>query len=154
MNVATGADGPLSQFKLRGRAIEAEFADVAEIYESDMPLQAGDIVKIGGAKEITKETSEASFDMFGVISTAPAFLLNSINKTKDLHYPVGLTGKVPCKVVGTVNKGDRLVTSSIPGVARKVEMKDIKSSLQIIGRALQDKTTTEVGLVDIVVGVK
>jgi hypothetical protein len=145
---------PNTQYKLRGRSIEAEFADLAEIYQSDCALSPGDIVKIGGSAEITLCNVDMSTDVFGVISTAPAFLLNSVNKTKDLHYPVALTGRVPVKVIGKVNKGDRIVASDIPGVGKAVTPQQIKFVLQIVGRALEAKETEEVGLVEVVVGVR
>lgn len=160
MNVAKAGDDELqgdnefTQYKLRGRAIEAEFADLAEIYHADSALSPGDIVKLGGEREITLNTEEMGIDVFGVISTAPAFLLNSVNKTKDLHYPVALTGRVPVKVVGKVKKGDRIVASHIAGVGKAVEPKEIKFVLQILGRAIESKDTDEVGLVEVVVGVR
>jgi hypothetical protein len=154
LNVANGGDGNLSNFKVRGRAIEAEFADLAEVYEADMPLSPGDVVKLGGAKEITLNDEENGINVFGIISTDPAFLLNSINKAKDLHYPVALTGRVPVKVIGPVEKGNRIVASNVPGVARAIPNKDIKFALQIIGRAIGSKDTDEVGTVEVVVGVK
>lgn len=154
MNVAPGDDGELSQFKLRGRAIEAEFADLAEIYQSDMALAPGELVKLGGAKEITKNTEAGSVDVFGVVSTAPAFLLNSGNKTQELHYPIALIGRVPVKVAGKIAKGQRIIASEIPGIGRAVANKDIKSALQVVGRALESKDTDEVGLVEVVVGVR
>lgn len=154
MNVAQGDDGKLSQFKLRGRAIEAEFADLAEIYQSDVPLAPGDLVKIGGEKEITKNDEPFGTNVFGVVSTAPAFLLNSANKTKEMHYPIALIGRVPVKVKGKVNKGDRIIASDVPSICQAVANKDIKFVLQIVGRALESKDTDEVGLVEVVVGVR
>jgi len=154
MNVADGNDGKLSQFKLRGRAIEAEFADLAEIYQSDMPLAPGDLVKIGGEKEITKNDEPFGTNVFGVVSTAPAFLLNSANKTKEMYYPIALIGRVPVKVKGKVKKGDRIIASNEPSICQAVSTKDIKFVLQIVGRALESKDTDEVGLVEVVVGVR
>lgn len=160
MNVASAGDDELqgtqagTQYKLRGRAIEAEFADLAEVYRADKAMSPGDIVKLGGENEITLNDQAGGTDVFGVISTAPAFLLNSGNKTKDLHYPVALTGRVPVKVVGRVKKGQRIIASQIPGVGVAVDAKDIKFVLQIVGRALESKDTDEVGLVEVVVGVR
>lgn len=143
-----------TQYKLRGRAIEAEFADLAEVYQSDMPLAPGDLVKIGGEKEITKNDEPFGTNVFGVVSTAPAFLLNSVNKTKEMHYPIALIGRVPVKVKGKVKKGDRIIASDVPSIGQAVENKDIKYVLQIVGRALESKDTDEVGLVEVVVGVR
>jgi len=139
-------------YKLRGRALEAEFADLAEIYRSDCMLTPGDVVTIGGAYEITLNTDEASENVFGVISTEPGLLLNASEKQLELHFPVALAGKVPCKVVGQVKKGQRLVSSHIAGVA--VAATGTESNLAIIGRALEDKNTDVVGLVKVVVGAR
>ena len=141
-------------YKVRARAVEAEFADLAEVYAADTAMSPGQIVKLGGDKEITLNDVEMSTDVFGVVSTAPAFLLNSADKTKDLHYPVALTGRVPVQVIGKVKKGQRIVASNIAGVAKAVEPQEIKFVLQIIGRALESKDTDEIGLVEIVVGAR
>jgi hypothetical protein len=61
---------------------------------------------------------------------------------------------VPCKVVGKVRKGDRLVSSNTPGHAEKVIMVDILDYRNIIGRALEDKTDDGEGLIEVVVGAK
>jgi hypothetical protein len=52
----------------------------------------------------------------GVISTNPAHLMNA----GQPGLPVALRGRVPVKVVGSVVKGDSLVTSSTPGHAHSV----------------------------------
>ena len=70
---------------------------------------------------------------------------------------VALTGRVPCKVIGLVKKGDRILASEEPGVARvptDYEMRDVKDWYRIVGRALEDKTTEGIGLVEVVVGAK
>lgn len=160
LNMAAGGPDEVEKedagtlYKVRARAVEAEFADLAEMYQADAAMSPGDIVKLGGANEITLNDVEMGTDVFGVISTNPAFLLNSAEKAKDLNYAVALTGRVPVKVVGKVKKGQRIVASNIPGVARAVDAQEIKFVLQIIGRALESKDTDEVGLVEIVVGAR
>jgi hypothetical protein len=133
-----------------GTATSAQYSDLAEIYESDMELEPGDIVKIGGDKEITKTDSFADIDVFGIVSTDPAYLMNSEGK----GYAIALAGRVPCKVQGKVKKGQRLVSDIFEGVARAVDKDSLEklSTLAIIGRALEDKDTDEVGLVEVAVG--
>ena len=63
-------------------------------------------------------------------------------------------GRVPCQVIGTVKKGDRIVSSSTPGYARTAHLTDILDYRIIIGRALADKTDDGEGLIEVVVGVK
>lgn len=135
-----------------GIATQAEYADLAERYESDAPYECGTIVKIGGVKEITQTIGAADPNVFGVISTDPAFKMNCNAGADDTHPYVALVGRVPTKVVGKVIKGQRLVSSTIPGVAMAANGSEYFAC--IIGRALQTKNTEEVGLIEIVVGVK
>ena len=90
-------------------------------------------------------------DVFGVISTAPAVMMNADAGDNKTHPYVALSGRVPVKVIGTVKKGDRLVTSSVEGVAKAGASSDYRT---VIGRALADKNTEDVGIVEIVVGAK
>lgn len=151
LNVSTSNTNNDVIYKLRGRAIEAEFADMAEIYQSDVELVPGNIVRLGGEQEITKTVEEFDGEVFGVISTAPGFLLNSKEKLKELAYPVALKGRVPCLVKGTVRKGQRIVASEISGVGMATDKFDPTT---IIGRALENKTTDDIGIVEVAVGVR
>ena len=130
--------------------IETRPGDLAEKYRSDKVYPAGTIVKIGGAKEITATTVAYDLDAFGVISETPAFLLNS-SKAKDSKYdlPVALTGRVEILIKGTAKKGDRIVSSSEAGIGQAVT-NDVATQISpfcVVGRALQDKTTEDVGKV-------
>lgn len=138
-------------FKLRGRTVEAEFADMAEIYRADAPLLPGNLVRLGGEKEITKTIKAWDDEVFGVISTAPGFLLNSRMKMQEHAYPVALKGRVPCLVKGPIRAGQRIVPSDINGVGMAA---DHYNPAAIIGRAISSKDTEEVGLVEAAVGVK
>ena len=138
-------------FKLRGRTVEAEFADMAEIYRADAPLLPGTLVRLGGEQEITKTIKAWDDEVFGVISTAPGFLLNSRMKMQEHAYPVALKGRVPCLVKGTIRAGQRIVPSDINGVGMAADHYDPAA---IIGRAIRSKDSEEVGLVEAAVGVK
>jgi hypothetical protein len=138
-------------FKLRGRAIEAEFADMAEIYCSDIELVPGNLVRLGGSNEITKTTEAFDIEVFGVISTAPGFLLNSKAKLLEHAYPVALKGRVPCIVKGTVKKGQRIVASDVPGVGM---VTDDLTQPGIVGRAIESKDYADIGTVEVAIGAK
>lgn len=131
-----------------GTATSAQYADLAERFEASEPLEPGDIVEIGGDKEIQKATGTS---VLGVISTAPAFRMNEAAGNDETHPFVAFAGRVPCKVTGKAKKGQRVIASSIPGVA--VAVNDTPS-FGVIGRVLQDKDDEGVGLVMIVCGVK
>ena len=139
----------------RGNATSANYADLAERYEADMELEPGDVVKLGGAKEITKTVYEYDMEVFGVVSTNPAFRMNDKEGDCDKTKPfVAFAGRLPCKVKGPVKKGERLCSADEPGVARALPVEFSNNYHTIIGRALEDKTTDEVELVEIVVGAK
>ena len=143
-----------NNYKFRGTATSAEYADLAERYAADKVLEPGTVVKIGGSAEITQTLQQNDTDVFGVISTAPAFEMNSSAGTDDSHPYVALAGRVPCKVVGRILKGERLVTSNVPGHAKSAYMADMLDYRAIIGRALEDHLVEGTGTIEIVVGTK
>mgnify|MGYP003316241463 FL=1 len=132
-----------------GVASSAKYADMAEIYVPDAEYDAGTVVKIGGEKEITQTLEHADVDVFGVISSNPAYLMNS----EANGIPVALAGRVPVKVVGKIAKGERLVSSDVPGVAWGVADEDVDIKA-IIGRSLEDKEDGDEGVIEAVIGVK
>jgi hypothetical protein len=97
-------------------ATSAQYADLAENYESDSKYASGTVVVFGGEKEITVSSEVADERVAGVISTNPAHLMNA----GQPGLPVALRGRVPVMVIGPVVKGDSLVTSSTPGLAQSV----------------------------------
>jgi hypothetical protein len=129
-----------------GKSTSAQYADLAERYETDTDYPKGTVVRIGGAKEITIETDIASENVFGVISTSPAHLMNSEAGNDNTHPPVAQIGRVPVRVVGTCAKGDRLISAG-NGCAR-VAVAGEATPWNVLGRALADKLTTEEGLVE------
>jgi hypothetical protein len=143
-----------ANFKFRGTATSAEYADLAERYAADDEYEPGTVVILGGANEITSSKDEASIEVFGIVSTAPGFEMNSGAGTDATHPFIALAGRVPCKVVGKVIKGQRLVTSSVAGHARAAYASELGDYRRIIGRALASKETEDLGLVEVVVGAK
>ena len=132
-----------------GIATSAQYADMAEIYSSDVEYEPGTVVKIGGEKEITQTLEHADVESFGVISSNPAYLMNS----EANGQPVALAGRVPVKVVGKIAKGERLVSSDVPGVAWGVADEDVDIKA-IIGRSLENKEDGDEGVIEAVIGVK
>ena len=132
-----------------GRAITASYADLAERFETDTPLLPGTVVELGGVKEITAAVRELSEAVFGVISTNAGFLMNGSAGDNVTHPPVAVNGRVPVRVIGTVTKGDRLVSAG-RGLARAAT-RDEMTAFNVIGRSLEDKTTTGEGTVEAIV---
>jgi hypothetical protein len=130
----------------------ALYADVAERFAADERLDAGTVVELGGVAEITRSQRELSEDVFGVVSTAAAYLMNAGAGNNDTHPAVAMAGRVPVKVRGTVRKGDRLVSAG-GGIARAA-CKGEATPFNVIGRALEDKFTEEDGTVEAIVTVK
>jgi hypothetical protein len=85
------------------KATTAVYADLAEIYATDVTYEVGTVVKIGGTAEVT--AAIYGDRAIGVISANPAFLMNNAAEGQ----PVALKGRVPVKVQGTVKKGDKLI---------------------------------------------
>ena len=131
---------------VHAKATSAQYADLAEIYETDSEYEVGTVVIFGGEKEITVSSMGADPRVAGVISSDPAYLMNS----KATGQAVALQGKVPCKVMGQISKGDMLVThSQHPGVARKGTNPSMGT---VIGKALEEYNSTEIGTINIVAG--
>ena len=54
---------------------------------------------------------ERSDAVFGVVSDAPAYLMNSEAGNNDTHPAIALKGRVPVRVRGTGSAGDRVVSA-------------------------------------------
>jgi hypothetical protein len=126
----------------------AQYADVAERFEADAPMAEGAVVEVGGDAEITETTSEMSENVFGVVSTQPAYAMNAGAGNNDSHPFVAMTGRTPVRVTGAVVKGQRLVSSSIKGCARAVATGESISPFNVIGRALENSTDAGIKLVN------
>ena len=133
-------------------ATTALYADVAERFWADEILEPGTVVELGGRAEITRSLEELSENVFGVISTRAAYLMNGGAGENDTHPPVAMTGRVPVKVTGIVHKGDRLVSAGA-GIARAAQAGEA-TSFNVIGRSLVDKPTPESGIIEAIVTIK
>ena len=130
-------------------ATTALYADVAERFAADELLEPGTVVELGGAKEITRSQQDLSENVFGVISTRPAYTMNGGAGENDTHPPVAMTGRVPVNCIGRVRKGDRLVSAGA-GVARAAGPGEA-TAFNVIGRSLEDKITQDTGAIEAIV---
>lgn len=118
-------------------AASALYADIAERYEADAVYEPGTVLMLGGEKEVTLAVLHATTAVAGIVSTKPAYMLNSEAGTDETHPFIALKGRVPCKICGPVKKGDLLVASGYKhGYATKKQ--DSDSSDAVIGKALQN----------------
>ena len=133
-------------------ATAAQYADLAERYESDGPLAIGEVVILGGSAEITKCNDELSDAVFGVISDSPAFLMNAEAGNNDTHPMVALKGRVFVKLKGTGNAGDRIVSAG-NGEARVANLSEC-TAFNVLGRLIKDKYNEGTQLTECVIGIK
>ena len=135
-----------------GSRLTATYADLAERFSADDVYTPGTVVELGGSAEVTAVKYELSEDVFGVVSDNMAFLMNNGAGDNDTHPAVAMTGRVRVKTLGTVRKGQRLVSAG-EGHARAAEEGEA-SAFNVIGRALEDKYTSELGTVEAIVTIK
>lgn len=136
-----------------GEATSADYSDLAEYYHADADYIPGTIVKIGGGKEITQTTEQYDLDVFGIISTNPGVIMNEKMSSNPEYKHVALSGRIPVRVTGPISKGDKIVPSSVPGVAISVgKMADIMKLEEgertnilhsIIGTSLGDSSISQ-----------
>jgi hypothetical protein len=134
------------------KATSAQYADVAERFAADTEIEPGTVVELGGIAEITTAMEELSENVFGVVSTNAAYLMNAGAGTNKTHPPIAMTGRVPVRVTGKVCKGDRLVSAG-NGLARSALAQEA-TPFNVIGRALEDKINDSVGVVEAIVTIK
>jgi hypothetical protein len=130
-------------------ATTALYADVAERFAADVEMLPGTVVELGGSAEITESVDELSENVFGVISTRAAYLMNSGAGTDSTHPPIAMTGRVPVRVTGSIRKGDRLVAAG-NGLARAAKAGEA-TAFNVIGRALEAKQDEAVGVIEAIV---
>jgi hypothetical protein len=143
VTVFLGADGVMY-----GTATKARYADLAENYAADQKYEPGTVLMIGGEQEVTLAKGQGTRKVVGVVSTNPAY---QMNMGIDAEFPVAiaLQGRVPCKVVGKISKGDMLVVGIVPGVAMASEDPRVGS---VIGKALEDYDSDRIGMIEVLVG--
>jgi hypothetical protein len=127
-----------------GAKMQATYADLAERYTSDEPYEPGTVLMIGGEREVTLATLKGKHRLAGIVSTNPAYVLNAMSQNSVI---IGLAGRVPCFVIGTIEKGDMLTISAIPGVATSTS-----EPVAVIGRALENYDSNEVGVIEVMIG--
>ena len=129
---------------ITGTATQAQYADLAEIFPTDdTGLEPGDVVHFSGDNKVSKCDHDAHTAVAGVISTEPGFLLNE----GGAGVKLAMTGKVPCKVQGSINAGDLLVSAG-NGKARAESNPAVGT---VIGKAIENHTSDGDGVINIMV---
>ncbi|MBD3261938.1 MAG: hypothetical protein GF334_09790 [Candidatus Altiarchaeales archaeon] len=113
-------------------------ADIAENFDVEGELEAGGVVVVSEKDAETLVPSATAYNtaVAGVISTDPAYILNSENN----GLPLALAGRVSVKVCnesGAIKPGDLLTTSSVPAHAMRCGDKT-RCFGAVIGKALEE----------------
>jgi hypothetical protein len=138
-------------------------ADLAELFDvkgDRASYEEGDILIISksGDRQVEKSNAPYSSLVAGVYATKPGVILTEENLDSDLSdkVPMGVVGVIPTKVClegGIIERGDLLVTSSVPGVAMKANPNKVKVG-QVLGKALQGYNSETIGKIKVLVNVK
>ena len=100
--VVRDATGNIAANLFQGVATKARYADLAEKYSTAEELPAGTAVAVCVHDGHEVAPASASDLCIGVVSTDPAYMMNS---EADGQY-IGLKGRLPVRVKGPVKKGD------------------------------------------------
>jgi hypothetical protein len=132
-----------------GSRLQATYsADLAEYYEGDKEYEVGTVLVFGGDKEVTTSNVRGDTRVAGVVSDNAAYTM--YGACPGLKNLVALQGRVPCKVVGKIKKGDILITAGIHGVAVAANG-DAKVGT-VVGKALESYESDHIGTIEIAVG--
>jgi hypothetical protein len=127
-------------------SVNANYADLAEKYVADAAYAPGTVLMFGGDKEVTQCVHDMCSRVAGVVSTNPAYLMNS-GLEGEYTVELALTGRVPTRVRGPILKGD-LIVSAGDGYARAEGIPQVGT---VIGKALED-FDGDTGVIEVVVG--
>ena len=127
-------------------ATTALYADLAESYLADAEYAPGTVLAFGGTAELTISDADADPLIAGVVSTNPAYRMNS-GLIGEHVVALALTGRVPCQVKGPVTRGAMMVSAG-DGRARAESSPAIGT---VIGKAVES-FTGDIGIIEIVVG--
>jgi hypothetical protein len=129
-----------------GSKLNATYADLAEKYVADADYEPGTVLVFGGDYEVTLATEEDSTRVAGVVTTNPAYSMNSACEGEHVAE-IALQGRVPVKVLGPVSKGDLLVSSANGHATAN----NIARAGTIIGKSLENFTGAS-GIIEVAVG--
>jgi len=144
-NVTVSSYANMHVATLTGTATSAQYADLAEMYSADAEYAPGTVVHFGGDQEVSECDTDGCKSVAGVVTSNPAYLMNN-GLEAEHKCAVALVGRVPCKVQGSVKKGDMMVSAG-NGAARS---EDDPKMGQVIGKALEDHEGE--GTIEVVVG--
>ena len=122
---------------LRGTALTAKYADLAEKYTTGEEYPIGTVMTICNHLEHESCAADVTDFVIGVISEKPAYLMNE----ESSGQAIGLKGRLPLRTEGAVEKGKPLFVSK-PGIASQSGIG------AIVGIALESSDDTEEKLIE------
>ena len=141
--VVRDATGNIAANLFQGTATQARYADLAEKYTTgDEDLPAGTAVAVGTDDCCEVQPAKASDMCIGVVSTDPAYMMNS---EADGQY-IGLKGRLPVRVKGAVRKGEAVYAMD-DGVSTTIK------TTALVGIALESNSDEAEKLVECVLKV-
>lgn len=120
-----------------GVATQAYYADLAEKYLADAEYPVGTVMAVGGEKEITACAMDGI--AAGVVSEKPAYLMNA---ELENGTAIAFVGRVPVRIVGKVNKGERVYADSNGCASTRY------NGASLVGIALESNANEEEKLVE------
>lgn len=127
------------------KATSAQYADLAENYLADADYEPGTVLSFGGNNEVTVSNQANDRRVAGVVTTNPSYTMNA-GLTGDHVVGIALIGRVPTRVVGTVRKGDFMVSAG-NGHAQACAEPKLGT---VIGKAIED-FDGESGVIEILI---
>lgn len=139
---ARDSNGDIAARFFNGTATKARYADLAEKYTTAEELPAGTAVAVCSHEDHEVEPASASSFCVGVVSTDPAYMMNS---EAEGQY-IGLKGRLPVRVKGPVKKGQP-VYAMTDGVCTTI------ATSALVGIALETNESNDEKLVECVLKV-
>ncbi len=132
----------------------AVYNDYAEFFPRGEATEPGDIVALdltSDHESYIKATATSKI-VAGVHSDEYAMLIGGdkvddgsyVEKNIEKYIPVSLCGRVFCKCIGKIHRGDTIVVSDIPGVGRAKLPNDYVENTQIVGYAVDEDMNEEI----------
>ncbi len=151
-NLTTGANSTAGSITgnwtlTAGSRFNATYADLAERYVADAQYEPGTVLVFGGEHEVSISGEDTSHRVAGVVSTEPAYLMNS-ECQGEYVVDLALIGRVPVKVMGPIRKGDLIVTSENAGYGKA---NNEARAGTIIGKALEHMNELD-GVIEVLIG--
>jgi len=134
---------------LYATASAALYSDLAERYHADNAYAEGTVLVVGGKYDVTISITEADVSVAGIVSTKPAYRMNEGAGDQSTHPFIALKGRVPCKIVGRIQKGELIVTSRTPGHGRAFEKSDSPNA--VFAKALESHHFDGQGIIEVMV---